>query len=115
MSESPACGSRTFHGRRKKWFRPPHLLVYTLKLKGPLDVVEELALVKAVVVRTVALCMIGGRQHCHLVAVDGVQLEEQLHFLCNLLIGSIFIVHDYTMHKNGENFFCWHIGLRSYI
>ena len=83
----------------KKWFHPPHLLVDALKLPGPFDVVEELALVKAVVIRTVALCVIGGCQHCHLVTVDGVQLEEQLHFLCNLLIGSIFIVHNYTRHK----------------
>ena len=36
----------------------PHLLVDALKLPGPFDVVEELALVKAVVVRTVALRMI---------------------------------------------------------
>ena len=86
----------------KKMVPSPHLLVNALKLPGPFDVVEELALVKAVVVRTVALCMIGGCQHCHLVTVDGVQLEEQLHFLCNLLIRSIFIVHNYTMHKNEE-------------
>lgn len=61
-----------------------HLLINAMKLPGPLDVVEKLSLVKAVVVWAVTLGMIGRGQHGHLVAIDGVQLEKQLHFLRNL-------------------------------
>ena len=62
----------------------PHLLVNGGKLPAPGVVVEELAVVKAVVVGGVALCMVGGGEHRHLVAVDGVAAEEELHLVCNL-------------------------------
>lgn len=56
-----------------------------MELPGPLDIVEKLTLIKAVVVGAVTLSVIGGGQYRHLVAIDSIQLEEQLHFLCNLV------------------------------
>lgn len=58
------------------------------KLPRPPHVVQELAVVVAVVVRGVALRVVGGREGGGLVPVDGVELEEHLHALCDLL-GSV--------------------------
>ena len=41
-------------------------------------------MVKAIVIRRVALCMVRGGEHRHLVAVNGVATEEVLHLVCNL-------------------------------
>jgi len=62
----------------------PHLLVNGGKLPAPGVIVKELPVVKSIVIRRVALCMVRGGEHRHLVAVDGVATEEVLHLVCNL-------------------------------
>ena len=54
------------------------------KLPGPARVVQEGAVVKAVVVGRVGLGVVGGRQRGGLVPVEGVAGEEVLHALRNL-------------------------------
>ena len=51
----------------------------------PADVVEEWPVVEAVVVGAVGLGVVRRRHDGHLVAVDGVEAEEQLHLLGSLL------------------------------
>ncbi len=63
----------------------PHLVVDHTELPTPLGVVEELAVVEAVVVGAVRLGVVRRRQHRHLVAVDGVVPEEVLHFVRHLV------------------------------
>ena len=60
------------------------LLINVSELPRPRDVVEKLPMIKAIVIRAVDLGMVGWRQHCHLVTIDGVAAEEMLHFVCNL-------------------------------
>lgn len=61
-----------------------YLVINTLELPVPMCVVEERSKVKAVVIRTVALSMVG-RSNCgHLVAVHRVHPEEVLHLLGHL-------------------------------
>lgn len=54
-------------------------LIDSLELPWPHHIVQELPVVKPVVIWGVALCMIAGGQHRRLVAVDGIILEEELH------------------------------------
>jgi len=61
-----------------------YLLVDQLKLPRPESVVEELSVIKAVVIRTIRLCVIRRCQHRHLVSVDGVVTEKVLHLFRNL-------------------------------
>lgn len=46
--------------------------------------VQEGPVVEAIVVGTVALCVVGRRQYRHLVAIDRVATEEVLHFFGHL-------------------------------
>jgi len=46
------------------------LLVNVSELPSPQDVVEKLSMIKAIVVRTVALCVVCWGQYRHLVAID---------------------------------------------
>jgi hypothetical protein len=64
-------------GRLGQFIDPP-------ELPRPGDAVKELAVVEAVVVGRVALGVVGGRDGCHLVSVDGVTLEKELNFLGHL-------------------------------
>lgn len=61
-----------------------HLVVDAPELPGPACIIEERSEVKAVVIRTVAVRVVG-RRHCgHLVAVHRVHPEEVLHLLGHL-------------------------------
>ena len=61
-----------------------YLIVYALELPGPASVIEERSKVKAVVIRTIALSVVGWRHCCHFVTVHRVHPEEALHLLGHL-------------------------------
>ena len=50
---------------------------------GPSCVVEERSVIESVVIGTVDLRMVAGGQGGHLVPVDRVEAEEELHFISN--------------------------------
>lgn len=54
------------------------------KLPNPTIIVQELAVIKSMVIRRVGFGMVGWCQHCHLVSVYTVEAEKQLHLLSNL-------------------------------
>mmetsp|Transcript_15581 Transcript_15581/g.43595 ORF Transcript_15581/g.43595 Transcript_15581/m.43595 type:complete len:240 (-) Transcript_15581:1526-2245(-) len=64
-------------------------LVDAPELPGPRGAVEKLPVVKAVVVRRVGLRVVGGCDGRHLVAVDGVEAEEELHLFSHLGGGAV--------------------------
>lgn len=64
--------------------RSIYLLIDGGKLPAPGCIVQELSEVKPIVVRRVALGMIGGRQCRHLVPIDGIAAEEVFNLLCCL-------------------------------
>ncbi len=59
-------------------------LVDLFELPRPMGIVEELPMIKAVVLRRVRLGMVGGRQHGSLVTIAGVAFKKPLHSLANL-------------------------------
>lgn len=61
-----------------------YLVVNAPELPSPLCVVEEGSEVEAVVVRAVALGVVGRRHRGHLVAIHRVHHEETLHLLRHL-------------------------------
>lgn len=49
-----------------------YLFVYCSKLPRPISTIQERPMIKSIVIRTVTLCMIRRRQHCHLMTIDSV-------------------------------------------
>lgn len=91
-----------------------YLVVDTSELPAPAGVIEERTKVKAVVVGTVALCMVGRCQRCHLVAVHRIHPEEVFHLLGHLyrdnsLLNLIFLVFvlNNIQYVTGKNFKIW--------
>lgn len=70
------------------------------KLPGPLDVVEEGSEVKTVVVRGIGFRVVGRSQCRHLVAVDGIEAKELLHFFGHLFWAALFTpdVYQFAEH-----------------
>jgi len=56
--------------KRKRAAVVADLLVNESELPRPQDIVEKLSMIKAIVIRTVALSMVRWCQHCHLVTID---------------------------------------------
>ena len=63
-----------------------YLSINAIKLPWPLDVVQELSMVAAIVIRTVGFRMIRWRQGGHFVSIYGVTTEKVLHLVCHLMI-----------------------------
>ena len=61
-----------------------YLFINDHELPRPLGVVQELSVVKAVVVGAVALSVVGRGENRHLVSVNSVVSEEVLHLVCHL-------------------------------
>ena len=76
-----------------------YLIVDDPELPRPLGVVQELAVVEAVVVRAVALGVVRRRQYCHLVAVYRIVTEEMLHFVRNLSVKESKISLTFTFQS----------------
>ena len=70
--------------QRVKSFPYVYLCINTSKLPRPSDIVQELAMVISVVIRTVGFCMVTRGQGCHLVSIYRVGPEEVLDLLCHL-------------------------------
>ena len=66
------------------------LLINGVKLPGPPDVVEKLAVVVAIVVGAVAFRVVRRCEGGHLMPIDGVGAEEMLHFVGHLG-GGVFV------------------------
>lgn len=62
----------------------PYLCIYTGKLPGPGDIVQELSVIKAVIIRAVHLSMVTWGQGGHLVSIYSITTEEMLHFFSHL-------------------------------
>ncbi len=61
-----------------------YLFIYTTELPWPVDIVEKLPMVEAIVIGTVVLSVVGRGQHGHLVTVDCVMAEEKFHLFGHL-------------------------------
>ena len=61
-----------------------YLIINDSELPRPQHIVEELSVVMSVVIGTVCLSMVTRGHHRHLVTVDRVVTEKQLHFLSHL-------------------------------
>ena len=60
------------------------MFVDAAELPGPHDIVEELAVVVSIVVRAVRLGVVARGDGRHLVSVDRVVPEKELHLFANL-------------------------------
>ena len=75
-----------------------YLSINAIKLPWPLDIVQELSMVVAIVIRTVGFRVIRWRQGGHFVSIYGVTTEKVLHFVCHLMIQmSNQILSSYNM------------------
>ena len=54
------------------------------ELPWPQDVVEELSVIKAVIIWTVTLCVVRRGDYSHLVTIDGIRAEKVFHFIGHL-------------------------------
>lgn len=73
-----------FVGDSELKFSTTYSFIDGSKLPNPTIIVQELAVIKSVVIRRVCFSMVGWCQHCHLVSVYTVEAEKQLHLFRNL-------------------------------
>lgn len=78
------------------------LVINCPKLPSPLVVVKERPQVEAVIVWRVGLGVVRGRQHGHLVPVDGVATVKMLHLSCHLFRGAVLAPGLRQLAEHGE-------------
>lgn len=80
-------------------------LVDFFELHFPGSIIEELSQIEAIVVGTVAFCVVGRSQNGSLVSVLGVVVEEAFYLLCNFPGGEMRpVVKQPLEHSYGARF-----------